>query len=96
MPPDTIIALVTLLVSCPPTFLVLWRCLKGRNMSVDSFALPTSTYRYQGPLFPELPHNLQEHLRAFGRRSTSQASYYPDIELGTGATVTMVREYGAY
>lgn len=96
MPPDTIIALVTLLVSCPPTFLVLWRCLKGRNMSVDcfSFASPTSTYHYQRPLFPELLDNLQEPLRGFGRHSTFQASHYLDIELGIGATVTVVREYG--
>jgi len=64
------------------------------SVGYGSSAWPIFPRRYQGSLFPELVDNLQNPLRTFGTQSTSQNSHYLDIELGIGATVTVVRGYG--
>ena len=98
MTPEVIISIVTLLVTCPPSVLLLWNWVKRWMMTTadDHRIFIPSRVRGQRALSLGSAGNYPRPVRALTRRTTHHSFNEGDVELGLGCMVIMVREYGTH
>ena len=97
MTPEVIIGILTLLVTCPPSILLLWNLFKRWAMTTSNDHSTLIPYRVLGQRAASLG-SVDTYPRPV--RTLTNATHHSfnesDIELGLEYTITMVRGYGTY